>query len=242
MAQEPREDQLPHLRPQRRKPRRTPTGLLGTLRSSLLAGIIVLAPIVVTFWLIWWLTGWIDGRVMPLVPAQWRPDRWLGVNPRGFGVVIIILFTILVGSVARGYMGRSLIRTAESVVDRVPFLRSIYGGVKQISETILTPGDEKFERACVIEYPRRGAYRIGLVSGPAKGELGQLAGTDRRTLSVFVPNTPNPTTGFLFYLDESEVRYLDMTVEDAVKLIISAGLVYPPGVMSKIEDRSNESE
>ena len=109
-----------------------------------------------------------------------------------------------------------------------PLFGELDGGLKQIAETILTPGDEKFDRACLIEYPRRGAYRIGLISGPAKGELGAMGTPDDRIISVFLPNTPNPTTGFLIYARESELIPLDLSVEDAAKLIISAGLVYPP--------------
>lgn len=227
MDRKSRPDKLPHLLPPRRRKRRSPTGVLASLRGSFFTGAMVLVPIGVTFWLIWWLTGWIDGWVMPLIPFGWRPDHWLGVNPRGLGVIIIVTFTILIGWLARGYFGRAMIRNAEAVVDRMPIVRSIYGGLKQISETILTPGDEKFERACLVEYPRRGAYRIGLVSGPARHELAQIDGIDDRILSVFLPNTPNATTGFLIYVAERELIFLEMSVEDAAKLVISAGLVYP---------------
>lgn len=220
-------DGLPPLRPPPRKRNSRPTGFFAVLQASFLTGIIVLLPVGVTFWLVWWITGWIDSWVMPMVPPPWRPDRWLGVNPRGVGVFFILLFTLIVGWLARGYIGRSIIRNAESIVDRMPFVRSIYGGLKQISETILTPGDEKFDRACLVEYPRRGTYRIGLVSGPARGEMGDMGSESDRMMSVFLPNTPNPTTGFLLYIPESELSYLDMSVEDAAKLVISAGLVYP---------------
>ncbi|AGT08452.1 DUF502 domain-containing protein [Paracoccus aminophilus] len=229
--------ELPHLAPPRRRKRRSPTGVLASLRSSFFTGAMVLVPIGVTFWLIWWLTGWIDGWVMPFIPLRWRPDNWLGVNPRGLGVVIIVTFTMLIGWLARGYIGRAMIRNAEAIVDRMPIVRSIYGGLKQISETILTPGDEKFERACLVEYPRRGAYRIGLVSGPARAELTDIDGIDDRILSVFLPNTPNATTGFLIYVAERELIFLDMSVEDAAKLVISAGLVYPTS-SEKSDDRS----
>lgn len=235
MARRKTDRELPQLQPPRHRPRRTTSGILGALQSALFTGVIVLVPIAVTFWLIWWTTGWIDGWVMPMVPARWHPDRWLGMNPRGVGVVFILLFTLLVGWLARGYLGRSMIRNAESVVDRMPIVRSIYGGLKQISETILTPGDEKFDRACLVEYPRRGTYRIGLVSGAARGELGGLGTEQDRMMTVFLPNTPNPTTGFLLYIPESELTWLEMSVEDAVKLIISAGLVYPETQENSVE-------
>lgn len=200
-------------------------GLLGMLRSNFLAGLVVVAPIGITVWLIWTLTGWMDSWVLPMIPLRWRPEQYIGINLRGVGVVFFLFFTVLIGWVAKGWVGRVLLRTGERIVARMPVVRSIYGALKQIAETILSQDEARFDRACLIEYPRRGLWAVGFVAGPAKGELPARAATD--LLAVFVPTTPNPTSGFLIYAAASEVTLLDMSVEDAAKLVISAGLVHP---------------
>ena len=201
-------------------------GLLARLRGSFLTGLVVIAPVGLTIWLIWTVIGWIDGVVLPLVPQQFRPDQYIGINLRGVGVLI---FTIIVGWVAKGIIGRSLIRYAESLVDRMPVVRSIYSGIKQISETVFAQTERSFEKACLVQYPRKGIWAIGFISTEARGEVARKAETSGRLLSVFIPTTPNPTSGFLLYFPEEDVIELDMSLEDAAKLVISAGLVYPNG-------------
>ena len=207
------------------------TGLLTRLRNSFLTGLIVIAPIGLTFWLIWSVIGWIDGWVLPLIPARYDPFLWLERNydivltVRGLGVVVFLAFTILVGWLAKGYIGRSILRSAENLVQTMPIVRSVYGGLKQIAETILSQDQSSFEHACLVEYPRRGIWAIAFISTTAKGEIAARA--EVPMLSVFLPTTPNPTSGFLLYVPAEDVVLLDMSVEDAAKLIISAGLVYP---------------
>ncbi len=202
-------------------------GIFARLRSSFLTGIVVIAPVGLTIWLIWSIVGWVDGVVLPLVPHRFQPEQYIGINLRGVGLIIFLVFTILVGWLARGLLGRSLIRFAESLVNRMPIVRSIYSGVKQIAETVFAQSDRSFEKACLIQYPRKGIWAIGFVSTEAKGEIARRAETGGRLLSVFVPTTPNPTSGFLLYFPVEDVIELDMSVEDAAKLVISAGLVYP---------------
>lgn len=203
-------------------------GRLSGLRSSFLTGIVVIAPIGLTIWFIWSFMGFVDGVVMPLVPDRFNPATYIDINLRGLGVVIFLVFTVIVGWIAKGLIGRSLIRFGESLVHRMPVVRSIYSGVKQIAETVFAESDRNFEKACMIEYPRKGIWAIGFISTEAKGELAQRSQTDRGPLmSVFLPTTPNPTSGFLLYIPKDDVIILDMSVEDAAKLIISAGLVYP---------------
>lgn len=222
-------------------------GLIGGLRSSFLTGLVVIMPVGFTIWLFWTFIGWVDSFVLPFVPDFYQPDnlvrwvigdemynRWIGedvrINIRGVGVVIFLLFTVLVGWIAKGLIGRSLISYAENLVLRMPVVRSIYSGVKQIAETVFAQSDRSFEEACLIEYPRKGIWAIGFVSTSAKGEINKRAGgEDDQLLSVFVPTTPNPTSGFLLFFPEKDVIKLDMSVEDAAKLVISAGLVYPNG-------------
>lgn len=212
-------DEQPHKKP----------GLLGGLRASFLTGLVVIAPVGLTIWLIWTVTGWIDGFVLPLVPDTIRPEKYIGINLRGVGVIIFLLFTVIIGWVAKGLIGRSMIAFAESLVDRMPVVRSVYSGVKQIAETVFAQSERSFEKACLVQYPRRGIWAIGFVSTTAKGEVSDRAETGGRLLSIFVPTTPNPTSGFLLFFPEEDVIELDMSVEDAAKLVISAGLVYPNG-------------
>jgi len=213
-------------------------GLFGRLRSSFLTGIVVIAPVGLTIWLLWTLVGWVDGVVLPLVPERFQPEHYIGINLRGVGLIIFLVFTILVGWIARGLIGRSLIRFAESLVERMPVVRSIYSGVKQIAETVFAQTERSFEKACLIQYPRKGVWAIGFVSTEAKGEIARRAEAGGRLMSVFVPTTPNPTSGFLLYFPAEDVIELDMSVEDAAKLVISAGLVYPNPKNPKIPAQS----
>jgi uncharacterized membrane protein len=215
-------------------PPRRRRSLLAVLRANFLTGLIVIAPIGLTMWLIWKVIGWIDGWVLPFVPTQFQPDSLLrGLLPdstfsvRGFGVIIFLIFTVLVGWLAKGLIGRSFLRFGESLVERMPVVRAIYAGLKQITETVFAQSESSFDRACLIEYPRPGLWALAFVSTEAKHEVKAKLPVDGRILSVFLPTTPNPTSGFLLYVPESSVIYLDMSVEDAAKLVISAGLVYP---------------
>ncbi len=221
------------------EPPSTRRSLLARSRANFLTGLVVIAPVGLTIWLIWSVVGWIDGFVLPLVPRSYQPDRLiqdlLGLDPsvqinvRGIGVVIFLLFTVLVGWMAKGIIGRSMIRFAESLVERTPVVRTIYSGIKQISETVFAQSERSFERACVIEYPRKGIWAIGFISTNTKGEIARRGNDGRAMLSIFLPTTPNPTSGFLLFVPEEDVTELEMTVEDAAKLVISAGLVYPNG-------------
>ena len=204
-------------------------GLFAGLRASFLTGLIVIAPIGLTIWLIWTVVGWIDGFVLPLVPYNFRPEQYIGINLRGVGVIIFLIFTVIVGWIAKGLLGRSLIRWAESLVERTPVVRSIYSGIKQIAETVFAQSERSFEKACLIEYPRRGIWAIGFISTDTKGEVAAKTGVENGMVSVFVPTTPNPTSGFLLFFPKDDVIELDMTIEEAAKLVISAGLVYPNG-------------
>ncbi len=202
-------------------------GLIARLRSSFLTGLVVIAPVAMTVWLIWSVIGWIDSVVLPLVPGSFKPDQFIGLNLRGYGVVIFLIFTVIVGWIAKGLIGRSLIGFAEGLVVRMPVVRSIYSGVKQIAETVFAQTDRSFEKACLVQYPRKGIWAVGFISTEAKGEVAQQAGNEGTLLSVFVPTTPNPTSGFLLFFPKDDVIELDMSVEEAAKLVISAGLVYP---------------
>lgn len=202
-------------------------GLFGSLRASFLTGLVVVAPVALTIYLISTVIGWIDSWVLPFVPFQYRPDQYIGVNLRGVGVIIFLVFTIMVGWVAKGLIGRSLIHWGESLVSRMPVVRTIYKGLKQIAETVFAQSETSFDKACLIEYPRKGMWAIAFISTTAKGEINDKVAVAEQVVSVFLPTTPNPTSGFLLFVPKSDVIELDMSVEDTAKLIISAGLVYP---------------
>jgi len=209
--------------------------LFSGLRNSFLTGIVVIAPVGLTVWLIWTVIGWIDGFVLPFVPSSYKPEYIIKqifgedsqINIRGLGVIFFLVFTTFVGWIAKGVIGRFFIRNAETLVNRMPVVRSIYSGVKQIAETVFAQSDRSFEKACLVQYPREGSWAIGFISTIAKGEVKSRTVTDGQLLSVFVPTTPNPTSGFLLFFPEEDVIQLDMSIEDAAKLVISAGLVYP---------------
>ena len=217
------QDDEPHQEPRRRR------GLFGALRASFLTGLVVVAPVGLTIWLIWAIIGWIDGWVLPFIPASYRPEHYIGINLRGVGVIIFLVFTIIVGWLAKGLIGRSMIRWAEGIVDRLPLVRSVYGGVKQIAETIFAQTESTFDRACLVQYPRPGVWAIAFISTSAKGEIARRIPVQGDKVAVFLPTTPNPTSGFLLFLPREDIIELDLSVEDAAKLIISAGLVYPGG-------------
>ena len=211
---------------------------LGGFRANFLTGLVVIAPIGLTIWLIWTVVGWIDGWVLPLVPARFLPEQYIGINLRGVGVIFFLVFTVIVGWLAKGLIGRSLIRWGESVVDRLPLVRSVYGGVKQIAETVFAQTENNFDKACLIQYPRPGVWAIAFISTEAKGEIARKIPVADDKVAVFMPTTPNPTSGFLMFLPRKDVIELDLSIEDAAKLIISAGLVYPPG-MEQADSRAD---
>lgn len=210
--------------------------LFSGLRNNFLAGLVVVVPIAITMWMIWTFVGWIDSWVLPFIPSAYQPEaffrRWFGpetnINVRGIGVVLFLVFTVIIGWMAKGLIGRSLLAWSESLVDRMPVVRSLYNGIKQIAETVFSQSQEaKFDKACLIEYPRKGIWAIAFISTKAKGEVDLRIDVENDIMSVFLPTTPNPTSGFLLFVPKSDVIELDMSVEDAAKLVISAGLVYP---------------
>jgi uncharacterized membrane protein len=221
--------------------RRHKPGIIAKLRSNFLAGLIIVAPIGMTIWLIWTVVGWVDSWVWPFIPQAYQPtallndllgrgpENQIDINLRGLGVVIFLIFTILVGWVGKGLIGRSFIGIGERMVDRMPVVRSIYNAVKQIAETVFSQRETSFDKACLVEYPRKGIWAIAFISINAKGEIDAKLNDGEPFVTVFLPTTPNPTSGFLLFLPKRDIRPLDMSVEDAAKLVISAGLVYPNG-------------
>jgi uncharacterized membrane protein len=213
------------------EPRRS---ILGALRASFLTGLVVVLPVGLTIYVVWGVVGWIDGWILPLIPSAYQPEalmqRFFGpeVNfpVRGLGVLVFLVFTALVGSVARGLIGRSMVRKAEEIVDRVPLVRSVYSGVKQITETFFAKSEKNFERTCLVEFPREGCWAVGMVATKPKGEIAEKLPNGEGMVAVFIGLTPL-TSGILIFVPERDVIILDLKADEAVKLIVSAGLVYP---------------
>ncbi len=208
-----------------RAPRRT---LGQRLRGNFFAGVIIVGPVALTIWLAWTTITLIDDTIVPWVPERYNPGTYIGNDVPGFGVIVFLVFTTVVGWFTRNFIGRQIVRLGESWVSRMPIIRSVYNALKQIAETVLSESKNSFRSACLVEWPRRGAWAVAFVSTDARGEVATKLGADQDYVAIFMPTTPNPTTGFLAYVPRSEVILLDMNLEEAAKLIISAGLVSPP--------------
>lgn len=210
--------------------------VFAALRASFLTGLVVVLPVGLTIYTVWGVIGWIDGWILPLIPGPWQPEalmhRAFGPDSnfpvRGLGVLVFLIFTAAIGWIARGLIGRSVMKRAETLVDRVPLVRSVYSGVKQITETFFAKSEKTFERTCLVEFPRAGYWSVGMVSATIKGEVAdKLPGTDSM-VAVYIGLTPM-TSGFLVFVPERDVILLDLKTDEVIKLIVSAGLVYPQG-------------
>jgi uncharacterized membrane protein len=202
-------------------PRRA--GLMARLRLYFLTGLVIAAPLVLTLSITWWIIQWIDNLVLPFVPPPYRPESYSLWLP-GFGVVVALAFITILGLVTRNYLGGRMVALGESLLGRMPVVRSLYRGLKQIFETVVSTRAKAFQTVGLIEYPRKGIWAIVFLAGDAKGELEHRL---NETVAVFLPTTPNPTSGFLLYVKRSEIQVLDMSLEEAAKLVISGGLVTP---------------
>ena len=207
-------------------------GFLAHLRGWFVAGLLVVAPVGLTLWIAWELLTFIDRWMTPLVPAAYDPNTYLNrlvpfnVNVPGVGLIALVIALTLVGLLTRVFIGRYFVHAAERVLHRMPVFRTIYGALKQIFETVLAHKSDAFRQVVLLEYPRRGMWALGFVTGTTEGEVQNT--TSDEVVNVFLPTTPNPTSGFLLFLPRSELILLDMKVEEAAKMIISGGIVAPP--------------
>lgn len=206
-------------------------GLFAKLRAYFLAGVLVTAPIAITAAIAVWIITFIDNKVKPLIPQRYNPDvylnEYLGVDIGlpGLGVLVLVIVITLIGAFAAGLVGRWVVGVGERLLNQMPIVRSLYKLTKQIFQTVLQNQSNAFRQAVLIQYPRKDIWAIAFVTAETEGEITDLL--NRETLSVFLPTTPNPTSGFLLFVPREDVRVLDMPVEDAVKLVISAGIVHP---------------
>lgn len=198
------------------------------LRNYFLTGFIVAAPLAITVYIVWSFIHWIDSWVKPYIPSAWSPDTYLPFAVPGFGVLVAIIILTLIGFLAANIVGRSIVAVGEGLLGRMPLVRGVYKALKQIFETVLSKQNEMFKQVGLVEYPRKGVWSLVFVSNEKQTEINaKLDKEGDPLIAVFMPCTPNPTTGFLMYVYRSEIVLLDMTIEDGAKLIVSAGLVAP---------------
>ncbi len=202
-------------------------GAATRLRNYFLTGLVITGPIGITLWLTWPFIKWVDGWVTPFVPAVYNPETSLPFSIPGFGLIVAIFALTIIRFLAANFLGRSLITFGKKLFGRMPLVRNIYSGLKQIFQTALDQRGTSFNKAALIEYPRRGLWAIVFISTDTKGEVSSQLKNMADTVSVFLPTTPNPTSGFLLFVPKEDVIELNMSVEDAAKLVISAGLVSP---------------
>ncbi|MFW5835075.1 MAG: DUF502 domain-containing protein [Pseudomonadota bacterium] len=207
----------PHLLPR--------PGPAARLRNYFLAGVIVVAPVSITLLIVWHVIELVDSNVVRLLPARYHPENFLPFDVPGFGLVLAVTLITLVGMLTAGFVGRSVMRMGESVLTRMPVIRTIYGTLKQIFEAVLSNSSQSFREVVLVEYPRRGIWAIGFVTGTTRGEIQERV--EPKLINVFVPTTPNPTSGFLLFFPREDVLRLEMTVEEGVKMVISSGIVAP---------------
>ncbi len=212
--------------PRREGPRR---GRMATrLRTYFLTGLVIAAPVSITVYITWWFVDLFDNWIKPLVPEKYNPDTYLPFSLPGVGLIFALCGITLLGGLTANLFGRTILSFGEQMMDRMPIVRNVYKALKQIFETVLSQSQSSFKNVALIEYPRPGLYALVFVSTETSGEVVERAEREEEGMfSVFLPTTPNPTSGFLLFVPRRDVRILEMSVEEAAKMIISAGLVTP---------------
>ncbi|TWO72254.1 DUF502 domain-containing protein [Caenimonas sedimenti] len=202
---------------------------MAALRKWLLAGLLVIVPVAITIWVLQWIIGTLDQTLL-ILPAQWQPDRLLGVHIPGFGVLLTLGILLVVGAVASNFAGKRLVALGDAIVHRIPVVRSIYSSVKQVSDTLFSESGNAFRVAVLVQWPRPDVWTIGFVTGVPGGDvINHLQGD---YVSVYVPTTPNPTGGYFVMLRRADCIELKMSVDDALKYVVSMGVVSPGGIKS----------
>ena len=199
--------------------------IFARFRRYFLAGILVTSPILITVYVTWLIITFIDAQVAGMLPESLDFTKKLPHQIPGLGLIISIIVITFIGAITPGFIGRTLLKVGERILQNTPVVRSIYGAIKQIMETVMSTNSESFREVVLVEYPRKGIWVIGFVTGQTKGEVRTL---NKETLiNVFIPTTPNPTSGFLLFVPKKDLIYMKMKVEDAVKMVISGGIVTP---------------
>ena len=199
--------------------------MVTTLRRYLIAGLLVWIPLGITIWVLKLLVDLMDQTLL-LMPAGYQTEALLGFHVPGLGIILTIAILLVTGALAANFVGRKLLRLGDVALGRIPIVRSIYGGVKQISDTLFSPEGKAFRRAVLVRYPHAGTWTVALMTGTPRHEVTDHLGHEQ--ISVFVPTTPNITAGFFLIVPKSEIIELEMSVDDALKYIISMGVAEPP--------------
>jgi uncharacterized membrane protein len=216
-------------KPRRRRRKQAAAGRAGIvtrLRNYFLAGVLVSAPIAITVWIATEFVSFVDSAVTPYIPARWNPETYLPFSLPGLGVVVVVFGLVMIGFLTAGFLGRTLVASGERILARMPVIRSLYSAVKQILETVFKEQSQAFREVILLEYPRKNCWALGFITGPAEGGIQEITPDD--TVNIFLPTTPNPTSGFLLFLPRRETQPLTMTVEEGIKMVVSGGLVTPP--------------
>jgi len=195
------------------------------IKAYFFTGILVTAPVSMTFYLAYKLISWIDVSVNRLIPMEFRPDSYLPYSIPGLGVILLVVALILIGMFAAGFLGKFFLSLGEWLVCKMPFISSVYSLLKQVFQTFLSNKNNAFSQVVLLEYPRKGIWILGFVSSETKGEVKDKLG--REMLNVFIPTTPNPTSGFLIFVPKEDTIDINMSVEEGIKFVISGGLVTP---------------
>jgi uncharacterized membrane protein len=205
---------------------RPTSGIASRIRNYFLTGLIVAGPVAVTAWLIWWFVTWVDNWVRPFIPTAYRPETYLPVNVPGFGLIIAFAALTLLGFLTANFVGSKLVGLGENVLSRMPIVRPIYRTAKQIFQTLFSSSGSSFRTVGLVEFPAPGMWSLVFLTQSPSAEISaHLPATEH--VSAFMPCTPNPTTGFFFYVPRRDVVELDITVEQAMQLLISAGVIQP---------------
>jgi len=220
--------------------------VLRWLRNSFLTGIVVATPVTVTVLLIYTFINFVDSTIKPLIPDRYNPETYLPFALPGMGLIIAVLGLTLLGALAANIFGRSLLAVGERIVNTMPLVRNIYGALKQLVETVLGAQNNAFKDVVLVEYPMAGSYAVAFVASHGKGAIRHHVGKGtEEVIGVFVPTTPNPTSGFLLFVPRSKAIPLDISIEEAAKLIISFGLVTPdrlPEAAKLADEPSDQGE
>lgn len=197
---------------------------MSALRKWLFTGLLVIVPGVITIAVLNWIVGTLD-QTLQILPLAWHPDKLLGFHIPGFGVLLTLLILLVVGATASNFAGRKLVQLGDSLVSRIPVVRSIYSSVKQVSDTLFAENGNAFRKAVLVQWPREGVWTVAFVTGAPNGEIAAYLRDE--FVSVYVPTTPNPTGGYFVMLRKSDCVELDMSVDSALKYIVSMGVVAP---------------
>ena len=205
---------------------KTQSSVFGKLRAYFFTGLVITAPIAITIWATYWFVTLFDSWIKPFLPASYNPDTYLPIKVPGFGLIFALLAITLIGFMAANLAGRTMIAIWDKILNSTPVVRSIYKGSKQIFETLFSQKGASFRYVCLVEWPRRGTWSIAFISREVDG--GQIGLEQGRPMyAVYMSTTPNPTSGYVFFVDVDDVKIIDMSVEDGLKLVISMGLVFP---------------